>query len=93
MLYIIDGATERLAVAEKNIRLSVKVQPNARKQEIQRISEEEYQIRILSPPIEGKANKELIQVIASHFHLPRSRVKIVRGRKSRKKIVILEHES
>lgn len=93
MLYIIDGATERLAVAEKNIRLSVKVQPNAHKQEIQKINGGEYQIHVLSPPTEGKANKEVIQVIASHFHLPRSRVKIIRGRKSRKKIVMLEYES
>jgi uncharacterized protein (TIGR00251 family) len=93
MLYIIDGADERLAVAKKNIRLNVKVQPNARKQAIQRISEEEYKIHVLSPPAEGKANKEIIDVIASHFHLPRSRVKIVRGKKSRKKILILERES
>jgi uncharacterized protein (TIGR00251 family) len=93
MLYIIDGATERLAVAGKNIRLSVKVLPNARKQEIQRISEGEYKIHVLSPPIEGKANKEVIHVVASHFSLPSSRVRIARGRKSRKKIVVLEYES
>lgn len=90
MLYIIDGAGERLAVPEKNIRLSVKVKPNARRQEIQEINEGEYRVYVLSPPSEGKANKEVIDVIASHFHLPRSRVKIVRGRKSREKIVILE---
>jgi len=93
MLCIIDGASERLAVPEKNIRLSVKVQPNARQQEIQKINEGEYRIHVLSPPAEGKANKEVIDVIASHFHLPRSRVKIIRGKKSRKKIVILECKS
>jgi uncharacterized protein (TIGR00251 family) len=93
MLCIIDGAGERLAVPERNIRLSVKVQPNARQQEIQKINEGEYRIHVLSTPAEGKANKEVIDVIASHFHLPRSRVKILRGRKSRKKIVILEYES
>lgn len=92
MLCIIDGAGEKLAVPEKNIRLSVKVQPNARQQVIQKVNEEEYRIHVLSPPSEGKANKEVIDVIASHFHLPRSRVKIIRGRKSRKKIVILEYE-
>jgi len=93
MLYIIDGATERLAVAGKNIRLSVKVQTNACKQEIQRISEGEYKIHVLSPPIEGKANKEVIHMVASHFNLPPSRVRIAGGRKSRNKIVVLEYES
>lgn len=93
MLYIIDGATERLVVAGKNIRLSVKVQPNARRQDIQRISEGEYEIHVLSPPTEGKANKEVIHVVASYFSLPPSRVRIERGRKSRKKIVVLDYES
>lgn len=93
MLSIINGETERLAVTGKNIRLSVKVHPNARKQDIQRIGEGEYKVHVLSPPTEGKANKELIHLVASHFSLPPSRVSIARGRKSRKKIVILQYES
>lgn len=82
-----------MAAPEKNIRLSVKVLPNSRRQDIQKIKEGEYKIHVLSSPVEGKANKEVIDVVASHFRLPRSRVKILRGKKSRKKIVILEYES
>lgn len=85
--------SERLVLSDKRILLSVKVQPNARRQEIQKINKGEYKIRVLSSPTEGKANKEVIEVIASHFHLPASRVKILRGEKSRKKIVVLECES
>jgi len=85
--------SERLVLSDKRILLSVKVQPSARKQEIQKISDREYKIRVLSPPIEGKANKEVIEVVASHFHLPVSRIKILRGQKSRKKIVVLDCES
>lgn len=80
-------------VAEKNIHLSIKVRTNARKQEIRKIDEREYRIQVLSPPVEGKANKEVINVVASHFRLPRSRVKIVKGKKSRNKIVVLKYES
>jgi hypothetical protein len=74
----------------KNICLKIKVQPRARQQEVQKTGEREYTVRVLSPPSEGKANKEVIAALASHFHLPPSRVKILRGKKSRQKIVILE---
>ena len=77
--------------SEKNIRLKVKVQPGARRQELKKIGEREYNVRVLAPPVEGKANKEVIAVFASHFNLPPSRVKIVKGQKSRQKIVILEY--
>jgi uncharacterized protein (TIGR00251 family) len=76
--------------SEKSIRLKIKVQPRARQQEVQKIGEREYTVSVLSPPSEGKANKEVIAVLASHFHLPPSRVKILKGKKSRQKIVILE---
>jgi uncharacterized protein (TIGR00251 family) len=58
---------------------------------VQKIGEREYKIRVLSPPSEGKANKEVIAVLASHFHLPPSRVKILKGKKSRQKIVVLDY--
>lgn len=76
--------------SEKNICLKVNVQPRARQQKVQKVGEREYTVRVLSPPSEGKANKEVIAVLASHFHLPPSRVKILRGKKSRQKIIILE---
>ena len=79
-------------MSDKKILLDVKVQPSARRQEVQKVSDSEYKIRVLSPPIEGKANKEVIEVVASYFHLPASRVKILRGQRSRKKIVVLEGE-
>ena len=76
--------------SQTNIRLKVKVQPRARHQRVQKIGEKEYTVWVLSPPAEGKANKEVIELLASHFRIPPSRVKIVRGKKSRHKIVILE---
>ncbi len=76
---------------DKTICLKVNVQPRARKQKIQKIGQNEYKIHVLAPPSEGKANKETISVLASHFHLPPSRVKIAKGQKSRQKLVVLEY--
>ena len=77
--------------SEKIVFLNVRVHPRARNQEVQKIGEKEYRVRVLSPPSEGKANNEVIAVLASHFHLPPSRVKIVKGKKSRQKVVALEY--
>jgi len=74
----------------KNIRLNIKVHPRASQQKVQKTGEREYSVRVLSPPSEGKANKEVIAVLASYFRLPPSRVKILRGKKSRNKIVVIE---
>jgi uncharacterized protein (TIGR00251 family) len=76
---------------DKIICLKVNVQPRARKQRIQKIKENEYKIHVLAPPSEGKANKETIAVLASHFHVPPSRIKIARGQKSRQKLVVLQY--
>jgi hypothetical protein len=74
----------------KNILVEVKVHPRARSQGVQKIGDKEYRVRVLSPPSDGKANKEVVLVLASHFRLPSSRVKIIRGQKSRNKLVALE---
>ena len=77
---------------EKKYYLSVKVQTRSRCPGIERKKSGEYTIRVLAPPSKGEANKEVIKTIASEFHLPLSRVKIVKGKKSRHKLVVLELE-
>lgn len=72
------------------IYLNIKVQPRARKPGIEKMSSGEYKIRVSAPPSKGEANKEVVETLASHFGLPPSRVKIVRGQKSQRKLVLLE---
>ncbi|MBN1272006.1 MAG: YggU family protein [Candidatus Aminicenantes bacterium] len=69
--------------------VTVKVQPRAKKREVVRVSENEYKIKVFSPPVKGAANKEVIEVLASYFGLPRSDVRIVRGEKSSRKQVLI----
>lgn len=47
----------------------------------------EIMISIKSPPERGKANAELVQVLSEHFGVEPSRVRIISGMKSRKKLV------
>jgi uncharacterized protein (TIGR00251 family) len=72
--------------------LNIKVQPRSRTQEITQIGTDSYKVRVLAPPAKGKANKEVIKIIAGHFGLPVSRVHIVRGKTSRDKVVAIEQK-
>ncbi len=70
------------------MKISVKVKPNAKKSGVEKIGEE-FLVSLKAPPVDGRANAELIEVLADYFGVPKSRLRIVSGGKSRKKIVEL----
>lgn len=70
--------------------IQVKVKPNAKQQKLEIQEDGSYLVSLKSPPTEGKANRELIEVLAKHFQVPRSRVSIRSGLSSRIKIVAIE---
>jgi len=65
----------------------VRVQPGASKNEMVGIQEDALRIRIAATPVEGKANKALIQFLAKHFGVKRSQVEILSGHTSRIKTI------
>jgi uncharacterized protein (TIGR00251 family) len=69
------------------MRISVTVKPNSRKEEVVPSGEGEYTVRVSVPPVEGKANERVVELLARHFGVPKSRVTIVRGASGRKKLV------
>jgi uncharacterized protein (TIGR00251 family) len=69
------------------MKISVTVKPNSRKEEVVSTAEGEYTVRVCAPPVEGKANERVIELLAKHFGVPKSRVTISRGSSGRKKIV------
>jgi uncharacterized protein (TIGR00251 family) len=76
---------------EKNkLHLTVKVQPRARNPGIDKLDTGEYRVRVHAPPTKGEANLEVIKTLASHFGVPPSHVRIVRGMRSRNKAVVVE---
>jgi hypothetical protein len=47
-------------------------------------------VRVHAAPEGGKANDEVIELLAAHFGVPRSHIKILRGASSRNKIVDID---
>lgn len=75
---------------KEKIYLSVKVNPKARQRRIEEISPSEYKVSVTSPPSRGQANKEVVETLASYFDIPSSSLKILRGKRSRQKLIVLE---
>lgn len=67
--------------------LVVKVKPNARASLLEQQDDGSYLAHIHAPPVDGKANKELIRLIAAHFGARKAQVSIKSGASSRSKLV------
>ncbi len=68
----------------------MQVKPNSKESLIEEIGPGLFRVRVKAPPRENKANQELIEALARHFHVPKSRVSIVTGSGSKQKIVEIE---
>lgn len=69
------------------MKVEVKVKPNSKWPGISEEEDGSLLVRLQTPPVDGKANQELIQVVAKHFGVPRRDVEIVRGHASRTKLI------
>ncbi|MEK6536722.1 MAG: DUF167 domain-containing protein [Actinomycetota bacterium] len=69
--------------------LKLRVTPGAKKSEIMGEAGGRLRIRLQAPPVEGKANRELLRFIARELGLKKNRVALAGGEKSREKTVLL----
>jgi len=72
------------------MKIQVKVKPNSKEQKIERESDGSLTIKLKSPPVDGKANRELIEILAKNFQVSKSQITIKSGLSSRTKLVIIE---
>ena len=67
--------------------IQVKVKPNSRASLLEQKEDGTWLAQIKSPPVDGKANEELIGLVAKHFKCPKSHVWIKSGGSTRMKLV------
>lgn len=70
--------------------LRVKVKPNSKKQDIQTADDGSLVVFLKSPPVDGKANAELIKLLADKFNVAKSSIQIKSGASSRQKWIEIE---
>lgn len=70
--------------------LNLKTIPNAPRSEIAGWLDDALKVKVHAPALEGRANEALVEFLADRLALPRRAVTLVRGEKSRHKVVRLE---
>lgn len=70
--------------------IQVKVKPNARASSLAQDEEGQWLAQLKSPPVDGKANAELIALVARHFGCAKSAVAIKSGASARIKRVSID---
>jgi uncharacterized protein (TIGR00251 family) len=71
-------------------RIEVRLRPGGNADELLGMVDGVLQARVSAPPVDGKANKALCRLIAKQVGVAPSRVSVVRGEKSRQKLLLVE---
>jgi uncharacterized protein (TIGR00251 family) len=72
---------------EEETRISIRVQPNAKKNEVLGFRDGILHIRIAAPPVKGKANKELVDYLSDILGIAKSRIEVEKGAAGKNKLV------
>jgi uncharacterized protein (TIGR00251 family) len=70
--------------------IQVKVKPNARASTFEQSEDGTWLAQLKAAPVDGKANEELISLVAHHFQCRKSAVSIKSGASGRLKLVRIE---
>jgi uncharacterized protein (TIGR00251 family) len=70
--------------------ISVRVQPRAQRDEIVAVRDGVLVVRVVAPPVEGRANDAVRRVVSERLGVPPSRVRLLRGQRSRDKVLRVE---
>ena len=72
------------------MKISVQVKPKARKEGVEKLADGSFVVRVHAPPTEGQANQRVIELLAAHLGVPKSRIVLISGHKSRCKTFAIE---
>mgnify|MGYP000956212186 CR=1 FL=1 len=70
--------------------VKIKVIPRSKKRGIIFLAENEYEVRVGSAPIGGKANEEAIEMVSKELGVPKSTITIKAGEHNRNKFLEIE---
>ncbi len=67
--------------------IKVHVKTHAHQEKIEELNIDEYKIWTTAIPEKGEANEAIIDILAEHFNIPPSKIRIISGPKSTHKLV------
>ena len=72
---------------KKGIAIRVKVQPRSSKKGLGDVTGEVLKVYLTSPPVNGAANEQLVEVLSKELGVRKNEVHIVKGLSSREKVI------
>jgi uncharacterized protein (TIGR00251 family) len=78
-----------LTETAEGVVLNVRAQPRSSKAGIDGLLGDAVKVRVRCAPVDGKANKELVETLADAFGVPKSRVEFKSGQTSKTKRILL----
>ncbi|MGE4317402.1 MAG: DUF167 domain-containing protein [Deferribacterales bacterium] len=72
------------------MKLSIYVQPGAKKTELQGLHDGRPKVRISAPPVDGAANEELVRFVSKLLKISKSSVNLISGHTSRLKTLEID---
>ena len=75
----------KITKTNNGVAFKVKVVPNSSASKIVEVNEEFVKIKLNSPPIEGRANKEVVNLLSKVLGVPKTSIELLNGDKSKLK--------
>lgn len=66
------------------------VKPQAKQEAVTELADSHYWVAVHAPAKDGKANARLVELLAEHFHIAKSHIRILRGHAARKKLLEID---
>lgn len=67
--------------------INVRVQPRSSRKGIEGIDGDTIKVKLTSPPVNGAANEQLIEVLSEELNIKKSAINIIKGLSSRRKVI------
>ena len=79
-------------------KIAVLAKPNSKTEKVERLEPVQlplgdfnqepvsYKVSVTAPPVQGKANEAIQKALSTYFKLPRSRIRLLHGATSKRKI-------
>ena len=74
------------------MKLRIRVKPGSKKDEIVREADGSLKVKIKAQPVEGKANKYLLEYLSDVLNLPKSKIVLLKGETNSFKTLEIEAE-
>lgn len=71
------------------MKLSIVVKPNSKKESVTLNVDGTFTVKVNAPPVDGKANQRVIELLAKYFKKPKSSIETLHGSSGKKKIIVI----